>query len=1023
MRGSVTGDRLFPSYSWERDYMNTQNNYLNSTREVASANSLNSNSTLNVKKPVLTVVREDTMVYSVISSQPIDEIRNLAVSGENALMSSLSSNTTQVKDKYSQDNISKSDYISITNETIQKGVHKRPSGATRRKLRKLRRKALLEDSLTTSHLPVSSESCNIPAIQALPENLIVSNFLQNEPNAPVESFRNKPPEIGIATTVIHSTVEGPGIEHLTRKLSGAARRRLRRLKQEIALKGSEAETVHPKSSITSDVANKTLPEKLYSPNVSQNISRDVKEVCQNSFNDSSLSLRSEPVVWDWSHGKNPKLKLDYFQDSDNISNHSFNCNPYENAPCSYNFGERKLSNQSILNSEDLALQNNARRMKETRTLAAISEGSCPNGPVVWDWSHQSNPVLFESFFKKKTEHVSHQNYADGFELTNQCYLSLSNESVKTSTVSCMSNLNVAGENNSAKIPLYRSKDHKNYADALELTNQCYSSLSNESVKESTVSFRTNLNDASENTSVRRIASNRSKAHENYADALELTDQYCSTLNNESVKENAVSCRTNLNVAGGNHSARLPLYRSKAHKNYADSSELTNQCYSSLNYESVRENSVSCRTSLNVAGGNHSARLPLYRIKDHKNYADSSELTNQCYSSLNNVSVKENAVSCSTNLNVAGGNHSARLPLYRIKDHKNYADSSELTNQCYSSLNNESVKENAASCRTNLNVAGGNHSARLPLYRSKDHKNYADPSELTNQCYSSLNNESVIESTVSCGPNPINAVESKSPSRKPIYQIKPIEKKELYQGSLSVNSINECCSKSTTVTSQKPDIRTLNDSKKETNVEHPSVACCDSTQSTSSLNTNLKKNGNQNEVISQKLRDFVLIATDDYPQTKITEELQNQILLTLMSKIDSVKPKKAALCFIGYSIHMGALKISCADLYSKEWLQRVVPSCIPWTGAKLRVIGPEILLKPIRVSVRIPDRILTSKQILSYIALQNKDVDTSGWKVEKAKEEEGGQQLIIVMDESSWAAVMYHKAALYVNHDLVTLERL
>ena len=98
---------------------------------------------------------------------------------------------------------------------------------------------------------------------------------------------------------------------------------------------------------------------------------------------------------------------------------------------------------------------------------------------------------------------------------------------------------------------------------------------------------------------------------------------------------------------------------------------------------------------------------------------------------------------------------------------------------------------------------------------------------------------------------------------------------------------------------------------------------------------------------------------------------------------------------------GTLRITCADQATKDWLGGLTSQEEPWEGAKLRFVEAKNLPKPVRTMVWVPGPVLEPEKIISRIAVQNEGICTESWRVVDRKEDSKGQQLVVLMDQTSW----------------------
>lgn len=136
-------------------------------------------------------------------------------------------------------------------------------------------------------------------------------------------------------------------------------------------------------------------------------------------------------------------------------------------------------------------------------------------------------------------------------------------------------------------------------------------------------------------------------------------------------------------------------------------------------------------------------------------------------------------------------------------------------------------------------------------------------------------------------------------------------------------------------------------------------------------------------------------------TSLTEDQTGRLKEWILEKIDAVEAGKIHPKFTDCRHRDGALRITCCDQDTKDWLGGLVREEEPWKESKLQFVEAKNLPKPVRALVWIPGPSVEPEKILKRLELQNKGMKTAGWKVVDRKEDPKGQQLVVLMDQTSW----------------------
>lgn len=149
-----------------------------------------------------------------------------------------------------------------------------------------------------------------------------------------------------------------------------------------------------------------------------------------------------------------------------------------------------------------------------------------------------------------------------------------------------------------------------------------------------------------------------------------------------------------------------------------------------------------------------------------------------------------------------------------------------------------------------------------------------------------------------------------------------------------------------------------------------------------------------------------IVPEGYPYTALDEEQAGLTKASLLQVIVGLQAGEPAPRFSEMRSRGGALIMACADQVTAAWLERVVPTCTPWAEAKLRVIDPKLVQKPVRALAFFPGTPqLEPESVLKCLERQNPGLLAETWKVVDRKLEPKGQQLIVLMGKVSWEKIV------------------
>lgn len=115
------------------------------------------------------------------------------------------------------------------------------------------------------------------------------------------------------------------------------------------------------------------------------------------------------------------------------------------------------------------------------------------------------------------------------------------------------------------------------------------------------------------------------------------------------------------------------------------------------------------------------------------------------------------------------------------------------------------------------------------------------------------------------------------------------------------------------------------------------------------------------------------------------------------------------------LHMGAMRIRCANNYTRKWLELNIPKVDVkklWSGAKLVVIDFRDLPKPHKFNVFFRGILKSPKDIFKLLETQNKGIITKSWTVLSCKQKDGGTQMTIGVGQDSFDILRTQSNSLY-----------
>jgi hypothetical protein len=149
---------------------------------------------------------------------------------------------------------------------------------------------------------------------------------------------------------------------------------------------------------------------------------------------------------------------------------------------------------------------------------------------------------------------------------------------------------------------------------------------------------------------------------------------------------------------------------------------------------------------------------------------------------------------------------------------------------------------------------------------------------------------------------------------------------------------------------------------------------------------------------------VAIFKETYPEGKITEDDQNYILEEL-GRVFRATPKGELPLLQSYRLEGGALIYMCANQQSGQWLISAIDNHMLESGARLRAADARNLPRPIKVALRIGERVAqNSDELLKWIQNLNPGLHTEHWRILNRQPEPRGVRLILLIDRNSLSAI-------------------
>ncbi|XP_055526503.1 uncharacterized protein LOC129719116 [Wyeomyia smithii] len=144
-----------------------------------------------------------------------------------------------------------------------------------------------------------------------------------------------------------------------------------------------------------------------------------------------------------------------------------------------------------------------------------------------------------------------------------------------------------------------------------------------------------------------------------------------------------------------------------------------------------------------------------------------------------------------------------------------------------------------------------------------------------------------------------------------------------------------------------------------------------------------------------------VTSATHPSSLLTTDQLQAVRTSILDHIADQENPTTKPKFNGCHLKNGFLQLACADSDTVQWLEREVPSLVPWEGAQLRVYHMKDLPKARRYvgyfadSANSPD-----EKILRSLQNQNDHLSTKMWRVCNRKLVKTLVELVLDIDEES-----------------------
>lgn len=126
--------------------------------------------------------------------------------------------------------------------------------------------------------------------------------------------------------------------------------------------------------------------------------------------------------------------------------------------------------------------------------------------------------------------------------------------------------------------------------------------------------------------------------------------------------------------------------------------------------------------------------------------------------------------------------------------------------------------------------------------------------------------------------------------------------------------------------------------------------------------------------------MIAVCSQAYPLNLLTTEQITAVTIAIMDKIVENKDGKLKPQFTSSVRKAGYLSITCKDELTRLWLVKIVPTLVPWEGARLYVLNGDALSRPIlAMAIITNDANYDSPRIMKLLAGQNDHYNFKAWR--------------------------------------------
>lgn len=149
-----------------------------------------------------------------------------------------------------------------------------------------------------------------------------------------------------------------------------------------------------------------------------------------------------------------------------------------------------------------------------------------------------------------------------------------------------------------------------------------------------------------------------------------------------------------------------------------------------------------------------------------------------------------------------------------------------------------------------------------------------------------------------------------------------------------------------------------------------------------------------------------VVISDYPVSKLTKEQGSMIEMALMEKLHRLEDGSYPI-FSGTYIERGALIISCANVNTAKWLEKVVSEVKP-LGEEVALIAGDrkVVLRATKVLFRAPAQLvgLSPDRICEHLNNQNPTLKVTEWTKLSVKDDPKGKIFVFLIDDECLGAL-------------------